>query len=102
VKKLLDLRRSLRITLAEGRLLMNLLENAAGREAKSLRHKLGTAITIADHACVAGKGGVCAICNANPDDVAKLRKYRADNFQETLRRSREEHLRRKPSLKIAK
>jgi hypothetical protein len=88
VKKL-DLRRSLRLTVAEGRLILDALD-AAKFPAANLRVKVLDAITRATHTCDR-KGPMkrCSVCDQHQDNVRRVRERQAADFRQRLKDSSE-------------
>ncbi|MFN7019860.1 MAG: hypothetical protein ACK4WH_00855 [Phycisphaerales bacterium] len=86
MKTHLDLRRSLRLTVADGRTILDALD-AAGAPAKHLRAKLLAAIQRATHRCNIDARGRCTICDEDPMANARISKRRADTFLRSLERS---------------
>lgn len=109
MSKHLDLRCSRRLTVNEGRLILDALDSA-GANAKPLRAKILAAITLATHECP--PEGRCAVCGQHGEQVSRMRERRAKDFQESLRnseaamamartRAREHALRSPAHLKLA-
>lgn len=88
--KHLDLRRSLRLTVNEGREVLAALD-AASMPAKNLRAKLCRAIELATHTCSAKRGGRCSVCNEYPEMRRRVKERRASDFKQALRRGEELH-----------
>jgi len=83
LSRLLDLRRSLRITVVEGRLLLALLEeHAKGAAAKSAHAKLAAAVTLATHKCP--ENGKCPVCHMSKNAREHIRAMRAKQFAKSL------------------
>ena len=89
--KYVDLRCSRRLTVNEAKLLLVLLDNAAGREATNARAKLMAAVVLVEHKCVPGVDGPCNVCGEYPGAKQRVAKRRAETFQRSLMdaRSRE-------------
>ena len=88
MKSHLDLRCARRLTVAEGRLLLDLLSDVAG--AKRLRVKLAAAVDLATHTCnTHGRNGDCSVCG--PWGADRVRENRAREFKRRLEVSEREH-----------
>lgn len=77
----LDLRRSLRLTVEEGKVLLVLLGEAKGRAADSARVKLAAAMQMATHTCT---GPICPVCQQDPQAKDRLRAKRAKTMAQSL------------------
>lgn len=83
--KHIDLRRRLRLTVAEGQFVLDLLDQTDA-PARRLREKIAWAVRAATHVCDTGPDGKCKTCREYPAQIERLRKRRAADFKAALAR----------------
>ena len=86
MKSHLDLRCSRRLTLQEGRVILDALRFARV-ENRRLIAKLEEAVTMASHTCNKAWHGRCSVCRQDPAAAARIRTQQAEAFREARARS---------------